>query len=340
MIRTFHPVGHGAFYTERFYNDEDMNIANVVFDCGSYEFNKQSICQQHIESLVKNTFKKDTKIDILFISHFHTDHINGVDALLKSCKVNKICIPLFQPSLIIESFLFNYITEGNVDCSANNFIKEIVKNTNEKYNIEQIHTTTSTPYILSQTQWQYVPYVQNLVKSRNTQLLRALKKELSTKIVKRGGKIDMYELSNAILNKGVDKCKEIYAKIFGSKNHNSYSMTLLSTPTLEEYNNGLCYYSCLYMGDYQAKGKFAELERHYAKSLSKIGLLQIPHHGSENNINKKLYKNKRIHLISAGVNDYYGHPDLKTLIEISNKGGFVCRITEDANTKLEFRYTL
>ena len=37
LERTFHPVGHGAFYTERFYDDDGQNIANVVFDCGCYE---------------------------------------------------------------------------------------------------------------------------------------------------------------------------------------------------------------------------------------------------------------------------------------------------------------
>ena len=35
LIRTFHPVGHGAFYTERFYDENGNNIANVVYDCGS-----------------------------------------------------------------------------------------------------------------------------------------------------------------------------------------------------------------------------------------------------------------------------------------------------------------
>ena len=34
MIRSFLPVGQGAFYTERF-NNVDGPI-NVVYDCGSY----------------------------------------------------------------------------------------------------------------------------------------------------------------------------------------------------------------------------------------------------------------------------------------------------------------
>jgi beta-lactamase superfamily II metal-dependent hydrolase len=128
----------------------------------------------------------------------------------------------------------------------------------------------------------------------------------------------------------------------GAKNHKTDILKVFLQSLLE---NVVVFKSAritnnIYLGDYQTSGKFAEQKRYYTKNLDKVGLLQIPHHGLENNINKKLYKNKRIHLISAGVNDYYGHPDLKTLIEISNKGGFVCRTTEDANTKLEFIYTL
>lgn len=36
VVRTFHPVGQGAFYSERFY-EEDCSSAkyNIVYDCGT-----------------------------------------------------------------------------------------------------------------------------------------------------------------------------------------------------------------------------------------------------------------------------------------------------------------
>ena len=77
LVRTFHPVGHGAFYTERFYDEHDQNIANIVFDCGRYEAAKEGWCYQSyktwIEDYVKNHsgLVKDGVVDILFISHFH-----------------------------------------------------------------------------------------------------------------------------------------------------------------------------------------------------------------------------------------------------------------------------
>lgn len=71
MIRTFHPVGHGAFYTERFYDDE-----NVVLDCGTLSTATQ--LNNEIKKLQKSGMKE---IDAIFISHFHTDHISKIDAL-------------------------------------------------------------------------------------------------------------------------------------------------------------------------------------------------------------------------------------------------------------------
>lgn len=36
LIRTFHPIGQGAFYSERFYEDNaQVPSHNIVFDCGT-----------------------------------------------------------------------------------------------------------------------------------------------------------------------------------------------------------------------------------------------------------------------------------------------------------------
>ena len=35
VVRTFHPVGQGVFYSERFYEGTLQNVThNIVFDCG------------------------------------------------------------------------------------------------------------------------------------------------------------------------------------------------------------------------------------------------------------------------------------------------------------------
>jgi hypothetical protein len=77
---TFHGVGQGLFYT--------LNINNktIVYDCGSdskLAASREKIIDTYInKSLVDNYFK-EKKIDLFIISHFHRDHINGIDRLKK-----------------------------------------------------------------------------------------------------------------------------------------------------------------------------------------------------------------------------------------------------------------
>ena len=67
MIRTFHPVGQGAFYSERHSN------FNIVYDCGTTS-------PRRARRVVEKAFK-DEVVDILFISHFDSDHISSIPDL-------------------------------------------------------------------------------------------------------------------------------------------------------------------------------------------------------------------------------------------------------------------
>lgn len=70
LIRTFHPVGHGAFYTERFYDENGNNIANIVYDCGS-----KTISHQDLDAVVNSEFQQGENINFVFISHSHDDYV-------------------------------------------------------------------------------------------------------------------------------------------------------------------------------------------------------------------------------------------------------------------------
>ena len=89
VTRTFHPVGQGAFYTERF--DIWDSEFTIVYDCGS-----TTLSRKMMESKIKTAFSKDHQVDILFISHFHADHINGIDTLQKHCKIKTVFLPLLS----------------------------------------------------------------------------------------------------------------------------------------------------------------------------------------------------------------------------------------------------
>ena len=70
--RIFHPIGQGAFYTEK---HPDFNI---VYDCGIIQYSKHT---QLADEVVKNSFNPKSEIDILFISHFDFDHISKIKVL-------------------------------------------------------------------------------------------------------------------------------------------------------------------------------------------------------------------------------------------------------------------
>lgn len=94
------------------------------------------------------------------------------------------------------------------------------------------------------------------------------------------------------------------------------------------------------MGDYGAKTHFDDLKRFYDDYWKCIGILQVPHHGSENNYINELYQREKICIISAGVTDKYKHPDQLTLDGILEHDCIPIIVTENIKTKQQFIYNL
>jgi hypothetical protein len=97
--RVLHPVGQGAFFTEQFYDESGKVVHNVVYDCGS-------LCSlpNLVEYEIRNTFEKNAHIDLLFISHFDKDHVNGLMKLHSQTKIDKdtkVIIPFRYPYLLM-----------------------------------------------------------------------------------------------------------------------------------------------------------------------------------------------------------------------------------------------
>lgn len=84
MNRKFVPVGHGGFAVE------DIDRRKIVFDCGCKS-------KKLIEQQINKVFCKDQDILAVFISHFHNDHVNGLQHLLRRCKVKRVIIPYLNP---------------------------------------------------------------------------------------------------------------------------------------------------------------------------------------------------------------------------------------------------
>ena len=86
--RIFHPIGQGAFYSER---HTSCNI-NIVYDCGTT--NPRLLAKQKV---ISQSFRKDDVIHILFISHFDKDHISLIDTLKKAVKkIERVVLPLLH----------------------------------------------------------------------------------------------------------------------------------------------------------------------------------------------------------------------------------------------------
>ena len=88
MIRTFQPVGQGAFYSEEFFDSEGNCVFCVVYDCGSLKFcglqrnsDGTPLEREDIEGRVKRAFPNGHGIDILFVSHLDDDHVNLIPCL-------------------------------------------------------------------------------------------------------------------------------------------------------------------------------------------------------------------------------------------------------------------
>lgn len=76
LYRSLHPSGHGAFFTERIRQD-GKNDFIVVYDCGAKDVEERELLKKEVDEF----FDSNDKIDILFISHFDSDHVNGIEFL-------------------------------------------------------------------------------------------------------------------------------------------------------------------------------------------------------------------------------------------------------------------
>ena len=364
MERIFHPVGHGAFYTERFYGDGNEHPSfTAVYDCGSFSYGQ-------LKGIIDITFKKGDKINLLFISHFHFDHISMVQHLKSRCDIDYIIVPILSLGTLVESLIHYAIAD--TDASLSNGILRILDDVyNHKddtivrigeaeskgfnaIDIDPIHNELSghagqilTNVVFHFGNWRYVPFVHIDKKADN--LLKEVKKDSHFSDID-WGNIDINALFDTIKKIDVEVLKDIYASVYKDK-HNSYSMPVYSGLDCKSqcfkkcHKQGefvtFCHTNCLYMGDYDAKDQdnYDALVKFYKHYWNRIGIIQVPHHGSKFNSDMKLYKPKKFCIISAKSGSRT-HPDQMTINSIRSMGSIHTIVTEDKRTEQKFIYKL
>lgn len=357
--RIFHPIGQGAFYTEKFLFDNGE--FTIVYDCGSSTLDKSKL-----DKKIKSIFPQNSIIDILFISHFHFDHINGIETLKKYCKIKKVFIPYLSRSAKILSKISNY-ADNNLDglklidnpseyfgegvpiisikaTSITKYEKDI--SSNKRFFLSEI---TESHKVASGTMfrpfmdidWYFIPfnYRQNERRINFTKALQNFGLKLS----------DCNTIDKIIKHKR--KISEAYEVVKGSLNENS--MILFSGKIKNQRINSFCYNTphhsyfpferltcesgCLYLGDVNLtrKGIVNDIKNKLQFYYKFIGTLQIPHHGSIKNFNRLIFsQNIRCSVISYGLNNSYGHPSDSVIGDLVSNFMYPYLITEKQQSML------
>ena len=371
IVRTFHPVGQGAFYSERFQIwKPEVETHNIVYDCGvCYMKEKQAV---HV---VNQAFAGKDEIDYLFISHLDHDHVSLAYAILP--RVKNIVLPLVSKEELVIAMLFYVVSEERdaarffneiirrlEDNNRRNtviFVGDIEENLNDWENANVIKSGTD---IVPQWDYDWVLIPHNVkYSSRKQKLMDELdklihEKEFVKEIVGLG--LKPFKTAEELLSKLNESdfagkvlvmpnlrkaIKSAYASIEGGTNENSlllYSgpksgvtryMLEFCMPNRRWCDCRISQAACLYTGD--STCDMADWKKKYVAVWEHIGTIQLPHHGSVESFDVDTYPVDRQYIfpVSFGTYNTYGHPSGKVLAYLMMCDCCIQMVTEMANSR-------
>ena len=133
MIRTFHPVGQGAFYSEEFSNSEKGCSFRAVYDCGSLKYcglqrisDGTPLKRKDIEERVEQAFPDRHGIDMLFVSHLDDDHVNLIPCLkpFQNHRIRRVILPLLsaEERYVLTGYHLSRSRKGRISDALNSII--------------------------------------------------------------------------------------------------------------------------------------------------------------------------------------------------------------------------
>lgn len=109
LDQNFHGIGQGLFYSGKITfqsNNMPSSFFNFIYDCGTLsqqKFLKKEISEYKLLNLQNND------INLLIISHLHSDHINGLKDLLENTNTGTVVLPYLNP---FERILLSIYSKG------------------------------------------------------------------------------------------------------------------------------------------------------------------------------------------------------------------------------------
>ncbi len=335
MIRTVHPVGQGTFISEKFIEKNGKETI-VVYDCGSQ--NGKSV----IEREIRNSFEKGTEICAVYISHLDNDHVNGLEFLIKHCRVKKVFLPYLSPkSLLMTMVKYKCETENGESDLCSELVSDLIyyahERTSEQFaafkkaedydNIfPEIYFVRSNGISVQSIDtentdvWKYLAFNNENVK---------IKKEFFELLLSEGipetFASDINSFSRLWDNLAYrNVLKKIYKKLDGGINANSLGVVSYPLADARKECIDCPRSSCkgcimryhgkesrrvgaIYVGDMDLSDTKSDFYRIRHKG-NQIGLLQLPHHGSKNSYSTRCAENIEVFIACAGYANRYGHP--------------------------------
>jgi len=368
--RTFHPVGQGAFYSER--HVVDGRPFNIVYDCGNRG------CMPLVRPVVCEAFCETDTIDFLFISHFDFDHVSLISDLkpFQKKRIKTVVLPLLYPNVryaLAGYYLSTADRRSKMDLRRQIKLvlnpKEYFRESNLCYVIpaEETGSVDNQTNINSQREgdsvfgrlekvertiglwhedlcdiddWILVPYNYDYKNH-----IRPLMQKLLLWLDSKGARIeDLGRIDFVTKVSNRRDLRRIYQKFGSGINENS--MLLYSGPRSNIFdhldvgvqcssqNIARCERAgCIYTGD--ANLKQIDLSRVYKQYMLNVGTIQVPHHGSKYSFCRNHFPAKScICPISYGKKNCYRHPDVCVKRQIENLGGVCILVTERRQTEL------
>lgn len=359
MRRTFHPVGQGAFCSEVFRSKNEQEYA-VVYDCGT-ETPAANMSSQ-ITDFANGLDPYNQKIDLLFISHLHHDHISGIDELITKLPPQAIVLPMLPMSMILTNRIVNLISLGRAGIESDNLIQDLyLGNHDGKEDVrrfdniigvapadwevgrnERLYPTGAKSLEEGVCKlvedwgpfWRYRPF--NSVKTQDERAKRFIEKARQIPGLLVG---DTLNVNDVWAKKS--ELRAAYKEAMNSVNDNLYTLVVESEPlevVREEKDGSLA--GCVYFGDYvPGKDRWNRFRLRVDDYDEMVGVIQAPHHGGKGNWrNQMLGKNIKHCIVSAGVYNRYQHPNYWVVNEIENAGVKVRVVSEESASVVKFNY--